>query len=705
MGNSKSRSKLYSFYKAVVTVIAFAACFYLFAVCFVATYRLISDLGSVRVLFLNPILMLLIAFAAVFAAGIFILKSEKTMGRLSKLENADTYSKAMRILKAVIFIESVLFVISINGVRQNVDQLSVQQAAYSFSWGETEAFTPPGYLGIYPNNIGMAVIHYLLSLVAGHYNNTLIMLINAILVPFIYSDLAEIGGRFGLSKKGRILVMAAGALFLPLQAKSVIIYGDVPGMFFAVRAMRLAAETSEKKISVKKTAALIAFPAIACLLKNNFIIFAIAVMIYLAAEFLRQKRFKELYIPVAVIACSVLINAALNLAVGAVIGHAVSEGASKWSWIAMGMQEEAGIYNGYNASTYAASGFDQAVQSAAAKESIKQSLSEFTGEPNYGIGFYTRKVLIQWSDPTHCGFEFPSRNVYLDGNASPLAWLLASPFVISAAASCLKLYQVLMFLGSAAFAVTSGRKKQGSPALLLFLTFVGGYVFHLIWEAAPFYTMSYMVMLIPVGTAGIISMMKKLSKTTLKELQNARFTIDSGIIYFIAGTLVFLFAAAGLGTVRKQLVDGMKEYKAYYNETLSQSRNPVPEGKYHLMSADPACENNVDVKVELVRYAGRYRMRLLQDGEGDNVYLTAQNNSIGVSWFSNDESQVFVILRNKNGTYTICRGADRAFFIDGGNSMIKLANFMNYPFQFNTEDYDDLIKEKPGFTWKLVPAS
>ena len=221
MGNSKSQSKLYSFYKAVITVIAFAACFYLFAVCFVATYRLISDLGSVRVLFLNPILILLIAFAAVFAVGIFILKSEKTMGRLAKLENADTYSKAMRILKAVIFIESVLFVISINGVRQNVDQLSVQQAAYSFSWGETEAFTPPGYLGIYPNNIGMAVIHYLLSLVAGHYNNTLIMLINAVLVPFIYSDLAEIGGRFGLSKKGRILVMAAGALFLPLQAKSL----------------------------------------------------------------------------------------------------------------------------------------------------------------------------------------------------------------------------------------------------------------------------------------------------------------------------------------------------------------------------------------------------------------------------------------------------------------------------------------------------
>ena len=705
MGTAKNPSKLYSFYKAVVTVFAFAACFYLLAVCSVATYRLISDLGSVRVLFLNPILILLVALTAVFALGIFILKSQKAMERFSRFDNEDTYNRTMCILKIAVFIECLIFAVSINGVSQNVDQLSVQQAAYSFSWGETEAFTPPGYLGIYPNNIGMAVVHYLLSLVAGHYNNTLIMLVNAALVPFIYSDLTEIGGKFGLSKKGRIRVMTAGVLFLPLQAKSVIIYGDVPGMFFAVRAMRLAAEAAEKKVSVKKTIALIIFPAIACLLKNNFIIFAIAIMIYLAAELLRQKRFKELYIPVAVIACAVLINAALNLVIGTIIGKAVSEGASKWSWIAMGMQEEAGIYNGYNASTYAASGFDQAAQTATAKESIKQSLSEFTGEPNYGIGFYTRKVLIQWSDPTHCGFEFPSRNVYLDGNASPLAWLLASPFVISAAASCLKVYQVLMFLGSAAFAVTTGRKKKGSPALLLFLTFVGGYVFHLIWEAAPFYTMSYMVMLIPVGTAGLISIMKKLSKTTLKQLQKAQFTIDSGVIYFIAGTLVFLFAAAGLGTVRKQLVDGRNEYKAYYNETLSQSRNPVASGKYHLRSADPDCENNVDVHVELTKYAGRYRMRLIQDGEGDNVYLTAQNNSVGVSWFSNDESQVFVILRNKNGTFTICRGADKAFFLDGDNNKIKLNGFMNYPFLFNTEEYDNLIKEKPGFTWKLVPES
>ena len=73
MDTSKTQSKLYSFYKAVVTVPAFGACFYLLIVCFAATFRLISDIGSVRVLFLNPLLILLVGMAAVFAAGVYFV--------------------------------------------------------------------------------------------------------------------------------------------------------------------------------------------------------------------------------------------------------------------------------------------------------------------------------------------------------------------------------------------------------------------------------------------------------------------------------------------------------------------------------------------------------------------------------------------------------------------------------------------------------
>ena len=705
MNSSRSQGRLYLFYKAVITVIAFAACFYLLLVSFTGTYRLISDIGNVRVIFLNSVWFLLPALALVIALGIYVLKTRKALNIFARLENKDIYGRVMTILKIVVFAECVIFTLAASGISQRVDQLEIEQAAYSFAWGQTDAFTPPGYLGICPQNTGMSVVIYLLSSVLGHYNNTVLMLINSLMIPFIYSDLAKIGGKFGLSKKTRVLVMICGALFLPLQAKAMIVYGEIPGLFLAVRAMKHASGIASQKKSIKSTIIVAGFIAAACVFKNNFLIYAIAVTIYLAAELLRQKRFKELYIPAAVIAAALLINPCFNLIVGAFIGNPVSSGESMWSYVAMGMQEEGGMFNGYNAQTYADAGFDTAVQAQTAKRDIAESLRSFISEPNSGLGFYTRKAMIQWSDPTHCGFEFISRNTYLDANDSPLAWFMASPVVIRVAATFLKVFQLLMFIGGAAYSVRTARRKEGTPALLLLLTFVGGYIFHLIWESAPFYTMAYMALMIPAGVAGLIALIKKLSKLDLKKLNNTRIQpTASGILFFLAGTLVFLFAAAGLGTLKLQLADGRRQYKAYYNETLSRSRNPVGSGIYELSSASDSSGES-GIKVELTRYAGKYRMRLINDVYSENIYITGRDGAVAPDYFSFDASQEFVILENRDGTYVICRGDSGALYKDPDDGSIRISDFTDYTFSFDTQGYYELLKDKPGLTWNLTPAS
>ena len=704
MEKSGNTSKLYSFYKAVVTVTGFAACFYLFIVCYIATYRHISDIGTIRVLFLNPLLILTAALVLIVWGGFLIYRSPKASKAFLKLENEETYKRAMSILKLIIFIESALFAVSAFGMSQRVDQLKVQEAAYAFSWGNKETLTPPGYLGIYPNNLGMAVVLYLLSGITGHYNNAAFMMINALLVPFIYSDLAAIGGKFGLSRKSQIMVMIAGVFFLPLQAKVMIIYGDVPGLFFAIRAMKHASYIASSKSSKKSIFTVIAFMAIACVFKNNFIIFAIAVTIYLAAEFLRQKRFKELLIPVCVIISSVLLNTVVGLIAGAALGGSISSGASKYSWIAMGMQEEAGMYNGYNALTYAQSGFDSSVQSAVAKKDIAQSINSFIAEPNYAFGFYIRKILIQWSDPTHNAFEFAARNVYPDGNPSPFVWFMSSPKVMSVFSSFLKIFQLLMFLGSSVFAVKTMRRKTGSPALLLTLAFAGGYVFHIIWEAAPYYTMSYMTLLIPTGVAGLIALIKKLTTVKIKELTKAKISISaSGLALFIAGALVFLLAAAGLGAIKTLLANGRSEYRTYMNETALLSREPVAEGTYRLLPAADDFDGE-GLKVKLTRYAGKYRMRILSPEIKDELYMTSSGNSVKIDWFSNDSSQAFVIIRNANGTYSICQGEMKALSRDPAGG-IKMGEFTDYTFLFGSPDYDQYISDHPNMTWRFVPAT
>ena len=705
MGTSEKQSRLYSFYKAVVTVIAFAACFYLFLTSFTGTYRLISDIGSVRVIFLNSVWILLPVLVAVIVLGVCILRSSKAMDLFAKLEKEDAFGRYMNILKILIFAECVIFTLAASGFGQRVDQLEIEQASYSFAWGQTDAFTPPGYLGICPQNTGMSVVLYLLSPVLGHYNNTILMLLNSVMIPFIYSDLADIGGRFGLSRKTRILVMFCGLLFLPLQAKTMIIYGEIPGLFLSIRAMKYASDIAEKKRSIKNTIIVAAMIGFACIFKNNFLIYAIAITIYLAFELLKQKRFKELYIPVAVIAVSLLLNPIFNLIVGAVSGVPISSGESMWSYVAMGMQEEGGMFNGYNAQTYAEAGFDTALQTETAKRDIAESIRSFISEPNSGLGFYTRKVMIQWSDPTHCGFEFISRNTYLDSNDSPLAWFMGNPGFIRVAASFLKVFQLLMFMGGLVYSVKTARKKEGTPALLLILTFVGGYVFHLLWESAPFYTMAYMALLLPVDVAGLVALIKKFSKLDLKKLNNMQIRPNVlGMTFFIAGTMVFLFAAAGLGTIKIQLMDGRKEYKTYYSQTLARSREPVKSGVYEL---SPALSDQSDssLKVELTRYAGKYRFRVINDTYSENIYITCKDGAAKADYFSFDDSQEFVILKNNDGTYTICRGEASALQKDVSSGSIRVSDFTDYTFNFDTPAYYEFLEKHPGMTWNLVPAT
>lgn len=703
MEPSVKQSRSYSFFKAVITVLCFAVCFYLFLVSFTGTFRLIGGIGNNRILFLNPVVILLIAFAAVIAAGVYLTRTEKLNGLLGKLDDERSFKRTMTALKIAVFAECVILSAAVFGMQQRVDQYSVQYSAYGLSWDVTEVLTPPRHLGVYPNNVGMVFAIYLMSFITGHYNTAVIMLIFSSMVPFIYSDMAEIGGKFGLSRKSQVLIMICGLLFIPLQTKSTFVYGDIPGLFFAVKAIKHASDITLQKSTWKNMASVIAFTSFAYVFKNNYLIFAIAIVLCLTAELLRQKRFKELLIPLAAIAAMLLLNSGIKLALGAVLGGQVSSGASKFSWIAMGMQENAGTFNGYNDATYYETGFDVDVQSQLAKNEITARLNEFLADPNQAIGFYIRKVMVQWSDPTYNAFEFAGRNVYLDDNASPLLWFASSPAVIRFAASFLKVFQILMLLGSAVFSVKEMRKKTGSPALFLITAFIGGYFFHLIWEAGPSYAMPYAVCLIPVGVPGMVSLVKKLSAVNTKELMKAKIGVSaSGIAFFVAGTAVFLLAAAGIGTIRQMLVDGRGEYKTYFSETLPGTRDVLAEGRYYLKPAAGGYEGQ-GMEIELVRYAGKYRFKVNVDGVDEEIYLTNDRGMIKADWCTYDETQVFVILKNHNGTYSICQGVTGAVAMDPDNGL-SIGEFMDYSYTFDDSEYREFISAHPEMTWHLVPV-
>lgn len=70
-----------------------------------------------------------------------------------------------------------------------------------------------------------------------------------------------------------------------------------------------------------------------------------------------------------------------------------------------------------------------------------------------------------------------------------------------------------------------GRKSLGPQKLLLATMFVGGFVFHLFWEAMCQFAMPYFFLLIPMAAAGLLALADqaeiKLDKMRNKSKTNA----------------------------------------------------------------------------------------------------------------------------------------------------------------------------------------
>ena len=98
-------------------------------------------------------------------------------------------------------------------------------------------------------------------------------------------------------------------------------------------------------------------------------------------------------------------------------------------------------------------------------------------------------------------------------------------------------------------------------------------------------------------------------------------------------------------------------------------------------------------------------MRVVDSSENDNVFITCENSIIKVDWFSYGGNQVFAILRNNNGTYMLSPGERRAVMTDTATGKWCTSEFMDYTFQFNTDEYNNFIAENPNYTWRLEPAS
>ena len=269
----------------------------------------------------------------------------------------------------------------------------------------------------------------------------------------------------------------------------------------------------------------ILFLALSVMLRKNSLIPIIAVLLVLLFESLRFGR--------SVRARLCLLGMAVYLAVTSVgilplvqkcyekkAGNTLSSGVTAMSYFAMGMQEASrgcGWYNGFNIDTYDAAGMDSALANEISRQAVLERLAYFREHPGYTVDFYARKHLSQWADGTYA-----SRQATLAayGGRSEFFQEVYDGSLSSAYIEWCNAWQNVLYLGTLVFCVSTVHRKrkntatapQGSDTDSLYLSLylyvgliavLGGFLFHILWEANSRYIFLYSLLLMPYCAAGI----------------------------------------------------------------------------------------------------------------------------------------------------------------------------------------------------------
>ena len=383
---------------------------------------------------------------------------------------------------------------------KHVLDAAAQMREYNFT-----SFTEGNYLNLWAGNRNFTLLLYLLSFLIGINNLTLLRVFNVLALLIIFWLLYKITKLFWqINESTCTLQMISCVIFIPALLYTIFIYGDIYGLAFAVGAIYLEFQylsTHKLKWALLSSVMI----SLAALLKMNEIIILIAMSAMMLYDIILTTQWKKgILCLLMFIAMPICFNAGSNTLLEKTTRMEMTDGVPMEAWIAMGLQDSenaAGHYNGYNLSVYNRNNFDSEKAKVEVRENIKESLTNFKNNPQAAFSFFLRKITAQWCNP-----DFESLRYVQTGqnNLSSIVNGVLSGKAVSLVQQFLNLLQTWILLGAICYILL--RKDKTEYEWIFMLIFVGGFSFHLFWEAGSRYAFPYYIMLLPYSCMGMNSL-------------------------------------------------------------------------------------------------------------------------------------------------------------------------------------------------------
>ena len=440
------------------------------------------------------------------------------------------------------------------------DALSVYNTAAEWILGNTAVIHPTAsYLSYYPQQIGlMAFLEVLLRLwnltgttvPAWHFVKLVYVCLLCVAVLFQYRSLKYLWPESWEQISCCYLVLVC--CNLPMIMYSSFVYGEIPsfaalsiGLYLLLRLLAGCIPAHSVEISSPDDAVVsgasavlsvvtvgtalgsVLFLTLSVMLRKNSLIPIIAVLLVLLFEALRSGRSGKARIGLTAMAVCLAVTSVgilplVQKCYEKKADSTLSSGVTAMSYFAMGMQESSrgcGWYNGFNIDTYDAAGMDTALANDISRQAIEERMTYFREHPGYAVNFYLHKHLSQWADGTYASRQatlatYGGRSSFFhevyEGSLAPayIEWCNA--------------WQNVLYLGMLMFCIAAVRRRRHGGASAAstgrddfrcrngclytyvgLIAVLGGFLFHILWEANSRYIFVYSLLLMPYYAAGI----------------------------------------------------------------------------------------------------------------------------------------------------------------------------------------------------------
>ena len=384
------------------------------------------------------------------------------------------------------------------------DQIHAANLAQTFYRGNLEEFLPnltyagvplSEYMQAYHQQISLAFAFSIFFRIINFDTLEVLRVLNFICNMLIVFALYKIGKQ--LSKKyktNKVLLFTLILTFISLPMLSTFIYGDIPSLAFCLLSVYFMMRYTETK-KWKYPIAASVLTMIAYMMRMNSLIFIIATVIYLLLNLFKEitkKSWKEnlintliiiMYIGISIFPSSIVKNYYINK-----YNLDNSKEYPNISYILMAMEEGPRANGWYNEAIgeYALKNPETAKEEYL--ERIKERLTYFSQNIGYTFNFYTEKIASMWTENTYAAVRnnTTQENDPLENMIGPLTFYQKALLILTCLCSLIVLIK--------------NRKNLSLDLLFLITIFIGGFAFHILWEAKSRYIIPYIVVLIPIAS-------------------------------------------------------------------------------------------------------------------------------------------------------------------------------------------------------------